>query len=160
MNKNLYIVHNNNGDKMNENLELLMHIYQTADMGVYATKNLLELLRKKDNKITHVLEEELKEYEKYTQISETMLKKHDVDPKSSGLMAKMSSDIGMTIETMKDNCDPAIAAMLIEGLTMGTVEMNIKIDKYKRTNKKDILEIAHNLLEFQENEIEKLKTFL
>ena len=145
---------------MNENLELLMHIYQTADMGVYATKNLLELLRKKDNKITHVLEEELKEYEKYTQISETMLKKHDVDPKSSGLMAKMSSDIGMTIETMKDNSDPAIAAMLIEGLTMGTVEMNIKIDKYKRTNKKDILEIAHNLLEFQENEIEKLKTFL
>ena len=160
MNKNLYIVHNNNGDKMNENLELLMHIYQTADMGVYATKNLLELLRKKDNKITHVLEEELKEYEKYTQISETMLKKHDVDPKSSGLMAKMSSDIGMTIETLKDNSDPAIAAMLIEGLTMGTVEMNIKIDKYKRTNKKDILEIAHNLLEFQENEIEKLKTFL
>ena len=81
MNKNLYIVHNNNGDKMNENLELLMHIYQTADMGVYATKNLLELLRKKDNKITHVLEEELKEYEKYTQISETMLKKYEVDPK-------------------------------------------------------------------------------
>ena len=160
MNKNLYIVHNNNGDKLNVNLELLMHIYQTADMGVYATKNLLELLRKKDNKITHVLEEELKEYEKYTQISETMLKKHDVDPKSSGLMAKMSSDIGMTIETMKDNSDPAIAAMLIEGLTMGTVEMNIKIDKYKRTNKKDIIEIAHNLLEFQENEIEKLKTFL
>lgn len=160
MNKNLYIVHNNNGDKMNENLELLMHIYQTADMGVYATKNLLELLRKKDNKITHVLEEELKEYEKYTQISETMLKKYEVDPKSSGIMAKMSSDIGMTIETMKDNSDPAIAAMLIEGLTMGTVEMNIKIDKYKRTNKKEILEIAHNLLEFQENEIEKLKTFL
>ena len=145
---------------MNENLELLMHIYQTADMGVYATKNLLELLRKKDNKITHVLEEELKEYEKYTQISETMLKKYDVDSKSSGIMAKMSSDIGMTIETMKDNSDPAIAAMLIEGLTMGTVEMNIKIDKYKRTNKKDILQIAHNLLEFQENEIEKLKTFL
>ena len=145
---------------MNENLELLMHIYQTADMGVYATKNLLELLRKKDNKITHVLEEELKEYEKYTQISETMLKKYDVDPKSSGIIAKMSSDIGMTIETMKDNSDPAIAAMLIEGLTMGTVEMNIKIDKYKRTNKKDILQIAHNLLEFQENEIEKLKTFL
>lgn len=145
---------------MNENLELLMHIYQTADMGVYATKNLLELLRKKDNKITHVLEEELKEYEKYTQISETMLKKYDVDPKSSGIMAKMSSDIGMTIETMKDNSDPAIAAMLIEGLTMGTVEMNIKIDKYKRTNKKDILQIAHNLLEFQEKEIEKLKTFL
>ncbi len=160
MNKKRYTVHNINGDKMNENLELLMHIYQTAEMGLYATKNLLDLLKKKDNKITHVLEEELKEYEKYTHISENMLKKHDVSPKTSGMMAKMGSDIGMTIETMKDNSDPAIAGMLIEGLTMGTVEMNIKIDKFKRTTKKDILEIAYNLLEFQENEIEKLKTFL
>lgn len=152
--------HNNNGDKMNENLELLMHIYQTADMGVYATKNLLELLKKKDNKIIHVLEEELKEYEKYTQISEMMLKKYDVDPKTSGVIAKMSSDIEMTIETMKDNSDPAIAGMLIEGLTMGAVEMNIKIDKYKKMNKKEITQIAQDLLKFQENEIEKLKTFL
>ena len=160
MNKKRYTVHNINGDKMNENLELLMHIYQTAEMGLYATKNLLDLLKKKDNKITHVLEGELKEYEKYTHISENMLKKYDVSPKTSGMMAKMGSDIGMTIETMKDNSDPAIAGMLIEGLTMGTVEMNIKIDKFKRTTKKDILEIAYNLLEFQENEIEKLKTFL
>lgn len=145
---------------MDENLELLMHIYQTSEMGVYATKNLLELLKKKDNKITHVLEEELKEYEKYTQTSKNMLEKNDVSPKTSGVMAKMSSDIGMTIETMKDNSDAAIAGMLIEGLTMGTVEMNIKIDKYKNTNKKEIVEIARNLLQFQENEIEKLKTFL
>ena len=50
--------------------------------------------------------------------------------------------------------------MLIEGFTMGTVEMNIKINKYKSVCKKDILSIAQNLLKFQENEIEKLKTFL
>ena len=37
---------------------------------------------------------------------------------------------------------------------------SIKIDKYKNTNRKEILEIAQNLLQFQENEIEKLKTFL
>lgn len=153
-------MNNNNGDKMNENIELLKHIYQTADMGVYATKNLLDLLKTKDNKINHVLEEELKEYEKYTQISKTMLKKYDSDAKGTGMLAKMSSDIGMTMETMKDNSDAAIAGMLIEGLTMGTVEMNIKIDRFKRTAKKEVLEISHNLLKFQENEIEKLKTFL
>ena len=145
---------------MNENLELLMHVYQTAEMGVYTTNNLLTLLMKKDNKITHVLECELKEYEKYTKESEVLLEKYDVEAKSSGIMAKLSSDIGMSMETMKDNSDPAIAAMLIEGLTMGTVEMNIKINKYKNVCKKDILAIAQNLLEFQENEIEKLKTFL
>lgn len=160
MNNLLIIVNNIKGDKMNENLELLMHVYQTAEMGVYTTNNLLTLLMKKDNKITHVLEEELKEYEKYTEISELLLEKYDVKAKDSGIMAKLSSDIGMTMETMKDNSDPAIASMLIEGMTMGVVEMNIKIDKYKKVCKKDILKIAKDLLEFQENEIEKLKTFL
>ncbi len=145
---------------MNENLELLMHVYQTAEMGVYTTNNLLTLLMKKDNKIIHVLESELKEYEKYTKESEMLLEKYDVEAKSSGIMAKLSSDIGMSMETMKDNSDAAIAAMLIEGFTMGTVEMNIKINKYKNVCKKDILSIAQNLLKFQENEIEKLKTFL
>ena len=38
--------------------------------------------------------------------------------------------------------------------------LNIKIDKFKRTTKKDILEIAYNLLEFLEIEIEMLITFL
>lgn len=145
---------------MNENLELLMHVYQTAEMGVYTTNNLLTLLMKKDNKITHVLESELKEYEKYTKESEILLEKYDIEAKTSGIMAKLSSDIGMSLETMKDNSDPAIAAMLIEGLTMGAVEMNIKVDKYKSVCKNDILDIAKNLLKFQENEIEKLKTFL
>lgn len=145
---------------MNENLELLMHVYQTAEMGVYTTNNLLTLLMKKDNKIIHVLESELKEYEKYTKESEMLLEKYDVEAKSSGIMAKLSSDIGMSMETMKDNSDAAIAAMLIEGFTMGTVEMNIKINKYQNVCKKDILSIAQNLLKFQENEIEKLKTFL
>lgn len=145
---------------MNENLELLMHVYQVSEMGVYTTNNLLTLLMKKDNKITHVLESELKEYEKYTEESEMLLEKYDIEAKSSGIMAKLSSDIGMSMETMKDNSDPAIASMLIEGLTMGSIEMNVKINKYKKVCKKDVLVIAQRLLKFQENEIEKLKTFL
>lgn len=145
---------------MNENLELLMHVYQTSEMGVYTTTNLLGLLKNKDNKITHVLECELKEYERYMEESKNLLDKYDITPKDSGFMAKVSSDVGMAMETMKDNSDPAIASMLIEGFTMGIVEMNIKLNKYKKVCKKDILKIAENLKIFQENEVEKLKTFL
>lgn len=145
---------------MDENLELLLHVYQTAEMGVYTTTNLLSLLMKKDNKIIHVLESELKEYEKYKNESQILLDKYDVEAKSSGMMAKISSDIGMAMETMKDNSDPAIASMLIEGITMGIVEMKIKVNQYKKVCNKDIVKIAENLLNFQENEVEKLKTFL
>lgn len=145
---------------MNENLELMMHIYKSAEMGVYTTTNLLDLLRKKENKIKHVLECELKEYEKFMNTSKTLLEKYEVDPKDSGFMVKLSSDIGMNIETMMDNSDAAIAQMLVEGMTMGTVDMTAKIDKYKATCEKSMLKIARNYLKFQEAEIEKLKTFM
>ena len=50
---------------MNENNELLMHLYQINDMGVKSTTKLINLLKNKDNKIKKILENELKEYEKY-----------------------------------------------------------------------------------------------
>lgn len=145
---------------MNENTELMMHIYQTAEMGCYSTKNLLGLLLKKENKIKHVLESELKEYEKYLKESKRYLEQNDVTPKSSSMISKVGSDIGMKMETMKDNSDPAMAQMLIEGFTMGIVEMTSKIEKYKKVCKKNIMDLATDFLEFQENEVEKLKTFM
>jgi hypothetical protein len=145
---------------MNENTELLMHIYQSAEMGVYTTTNLLDLLKNKDNKIKPILQQELKEYEKYTKLSEEYLEKLDTESKTSGIMAKLGSDIGMTIETMKDNSDSRIASMLVEGMTMGILEMTGKIESYKKICKKDIIVLAEELKQFQEKEIEKLKQYV
>ena len=115
---------------MNENTELLMHIYQSAEMGVYTTTNLLDILKNKDNKIKKILHKDLKWYDKYLQLSEKYLEKYDIESKSSGIMAKLGSDIGMSIETMKDNSDSRIASMLIEGMTMGVLEITSKIETY------------------------------
>ena len=145
---------------MNENNELLMHIYKTSEMGVYTTKTLLSYIKNKENKIKHVLESELKEYEKYMMTSERLLDKEGLEPKGNSLMSKVGSDMGIMMETIKDNSDPALASMLIEGITMGVVEMESKIKKYKAVCDKKILEIADDFLKFQENEVEKLKTFM
>lgn len=75
-------------------------------------------------------------------------------------MAKLSSKMGITMETMKDNSDPAIASMVIEGLTMGIVEMQTKIENYKKLVDKKILKLSIKFLKFQEEEIEKLKIFM
>ena len=137
---------------MNENNELLMHIYQTADMGEKSTTKLINLLKNKDNKIKKVLEFKAK--------SEKYLKKQKIDPKSLGIMAEMMADMEMKMQVMKDNSDSKMASMLIEGFTMGTIEMNKKIDAYKEESQKEIIKIAEELLKFQEEEIEKLKKYL
>jgi hypothetical protein len=75
-------------------------------------------------------------------------------------MAKMGSDMGIMMETIKDNSDPALASMIIQGITMGVVEMESKINKYKTVCNKKTMNMANDFLKFQENEIEKLKTFM
>ena len=112
---------------MNENNELLMHVYKTAEMGVFTTKTLLSYIKTKENKIKHVLESELKEYEQHMLISKKILEKEEIEPKGNSLMSKMGSDMGIMMETIKDNSDSAIADMMIQGVVMG---LN-KIEKAK-----------------------------
>lgn len=145
---------------MNENMELLNFVYENAEMGVHTLNNLSDILRKKDNKIKGLIEEELKEYNNFLKESEKLLKKNKLGYKKTNLMSKISSKMGIAMETMKDNSDPAIASMVIEGLTMGIVEMETKIESYKKIVDKKILKLSNKFLKFQEEEIEKLKTFM
>lgn len=145
---------------MNENMELLNFVYENAEMSMHSLNNLSDILRNKDNKIKSLIEDELKEYNSFLKESEKLLKKNKIEPKKTNLMAKISSKMGIAMETMKDNSDPAIASMIIEGLTMGIVEMETKIENYKKLVDKKILKLSTKFLKFQEEEIEKLKTFM
>ena len=64
------------------------------------------------------------------------------------------------MEVVKDNSDSAIASMLIEGLNMGKIEMEKKISNFEKTANKQIIKIAKDLYEFQNNSIEELKKYL
>ena len=145
---------------MKEKNELLMHVYQTCDMGVKSTTKLLVLLKSRDNKIKKLLEDELKEYEKYLAKSKKILKKNKITPEGIGIMAEVMSKMDMKIEVMKDNSDSNIAGILTEGFTMGVINMNKKVEAYKNDCDKDIIDLAYDIVKFQEKEVKRLKCFL
>ena len=145
---------------MNENNELLMFIYKNALMGVKSTTKLIKLLNNSDNKIKNVVEVELKGYENFLKRSKSMLKKNKIEPKGISLVADISSSIAMDVEFMKDNSDAKIADILIRGFTMGNIEIDKKIDKYKDDADKSILKLAKELKKFGEENIELLKPYL
>ncbi len=147
-------------NKMKEKNELLMHIYDVSYMGEYSTNKLLSTLKNKNNKIKSLLEDELKEYESYKKKSEKLLKKAKIEIPKTSILTKMSSNMGIMMETMKDNSDASIASMLVQGFTMGIVEMETKINNYKEEVNKNTIKLAKNLLKFQQKEIENLKTFM
>ena len=145
---------------MDENNELLMYIYKNADMGVKSTTKLIKLLNNSDNKIKNIVEGELKGYENFLKKSESLLKKNNIDPKGTSLIAEISSSIAMDMEFMKDNSDAKIADILIRGFTMGNIEIDKKIEKFKEDADKNILKLAKDLKKFGEINIELLKPYL
>jgi uncharacterized protein (DUF305 family) len=156
----LIINHNSSGDIMKEKNELLMHIYETCDMGVKSTTKLIDLLRDKDNKIKKLLEDELKEYEKFLVKSEKLLKKNKVEPEGAGMMAEMMAKMSMKMDVKKDNSDSNIAGILTEGFTMGIINMNKKIEAYRDDCDNSIIDLATDIVKFQEKEIKNLKCYL
>ncbi len=145
---------------MDENIEIMKELYKISDMGVSSTKSLIENLKNKDNKIKELLEDQLQEYEEYYKKSYDYLNDLDIIPKGESLFAKMGSDMGIMMETIKDNSDSALASMLIEGFTMGATKLEGLINRYKKKYNKDVLKIANGFLKFHEDSIQKLKTFI
>ena len=145
---------------MNENEEILEYIYQTSNMGYQSTKDLIDSLKGKDNKIKKLVEEINKNYEKYAKETEKLLNKQDLKAKPVGMMAKAMSKMSINKEMISDNSDANIADMLIQGLTMGNLELSKHIDNYEKTADKKIINLAKNLKKFGEEYIEKLKNYL
>ena len=145
---------------MNENNELLTYIYQVASMGVKSTTTLINTIKNTNNKIKKIVEEELKEYESFLKESKRLLKKNKIASKDKGFMVELMSKMGIKMEMLKDNSDPSIAEMLIQGFTMGVVEMEHKIDRYKENADRSIIKLAKRLLKYQQESIEILKPYL
>mgnify|MGYP004463879045 FL=1 len=145
---------------MNENKELLVLINENTKMGLASTKELLKLIKEKDNKIKKVLEDELKKYEDLYKKCKSLMKKYKVKSEKSGLLKNLTATLAMRMEVNKDNSDSKLASILIRGFTMGNVDIEAKIKSYKKEASKDILSLAREVLEFGENEIKLLKDFL
>lgn len=145
---------------MNENLELLEFIYKTSDMGISTTTNLLNTIKEKDNKIKKEAEDIIKTYEKYLKESEKLLKKSKTKGEDENIFTKTMSTMGIKKEIKNDNSDAHLADMLIQGLTMGNLETNKRIENYKNDADRKNLSLAKNFVKDFENHIEILKEYL
>lgn len=145
---------------MNENLELYLHIYKDSEMGSFTLSKLLTELKEKDNKIKKVVEDILKSYEKFMEESKNYLISNEKKLEENSKMSKMGASMGIRKEVKSDNSDSSIAELLIQGLAMGSLDMEKKINEYKNDVNKEQLKFAKDFYKFQENSIEELKKYL
>ena len=145
---------------MDETQELLTYLYQDADMALNSLTLLINKINKKDNKIKKVIEGLIKGYENYLVKVKDYMKQNNYDIQSKPLISKMGAYFGINMEVMKDNSDSRLADMLIQGLTMGVLNVTKKIDAYKGDAEKEVIGLAKEFKKFQQEGIEFLKKYL
>ena len=145
---------------MNENIELIKYIYQNAEMGFYACKKIIKSLEQKDNKIKDALEDIMNKYEFFFNESRNIILDNSYKIKDVGLFTKVGASMGIKAEVSTDNSDSAIAKLLIQGLTMGILDIKAHIKNLRKDVNKDIKKIASEYLKFQDNSVNKLNKFL
>ena len=145
---------------MNDQNELLEYIYKSTEIGKKGMIHLLEALKDKDNKIKKDMEKHLEKYEEFNKECEKIIKKNNYKIKEPGLMTELMNKMGVNLNVMMDNSDSKIAEIIIQGLTMCTIEMDKRIKEYKDEVDKDIIKLAKKVLKFQEDAIEDMKEYL
>ena len=145
---------------MDETNELLQIIYQDSYMACKNLESLLNEIKDKDNKIKSDIEDILKKYEFYLKESKKRLKSNKIKPKKVSYFAVMGAKMKMRKDVKKDNSDSKISDILIQGLVMGVIDINKRIDNYKKEVDNDLISFCNNLLVFQQESIDKLKAYL
>lgn len=143
---------------MNENIELIKCIYKNADMAMSALEDALKYLKEKDNKIKDAIHDLSEEYKSFKQKAKDMLSEEDLTENNP--MGKMMSKMGIRKEIESDNSDASVADMLIQGISMGSTEIEKKLDEFKNHSNKETVKLAKEFSKFQEKSIEKLKKYL
>ena len=146
---------------MDESLEIVNHIYKDSEMAISTLTKLSNTLEKKDNKIKDTVEDIIKGYERYFKDAKKILNKNNCKKEKNGFVSKVMANMGIDKEVKDDNSDSAISDMLIKGVSMGSIDLEKKLAKYKDKEIDDkVLELANRFKDFQDDIIEKLKKYL
>lgn len=141
----------------NINISILDKIHKGAKMGMdsisfisekISDENLKDNLSFQYNQYSDVLNSVNDIYQKYGDI-----------PNNKNVMDQTMAWTGIQMNTITDKSNSHIADMLIQGSTMGIVEGRKLLNQNPNADNQ-IKQILNNFVKLQENNIEKLKTFL
>lgn len=145
------------GFTMDANAEYLNYIYQNAKMGTDTIEQLLDIVKEKE--FLEVLNSQNKEYEAIEKEAERLLKENGQEEKDISLFQKVSAYIMINVKTLTDKSASHISEMLIQGSTMGVIDIIKNNRKYQGAHE-NIIQLGQRLLKFEENNINECKKFI
>lgn len=143
-------------EQYDRNAELLAFLHNNAEMG---KDNLLQLNGiVKDEAIRQVIEHQIIEFKSVYDQTARRLDALCLEPRGE-LMAKMMSKVMISAKTMLDKSPDRVAEMVIQGSTMGVIDVVKKLKEYADCDD-DIKNIGYKLLYIEQKNVDEMKHFL
>ena len=142
---------------MNGNVELLNYIHQNSEMGQDTIKQLVGI--SKDEEYKKMLQSQLEEYKMIYDTTDRKIKELNKEAKDINVFSKASTYVMVNLNTLVNKTPSHISEMLIQGSTMGIIDITKKIKEYTNVDK-EILDLANKLLQLEQNNVEECKKYL
>lgn len=142
---------------MNENVELLNYIYQNAEMGKNTIRQLIGISQ--DEEYKKLLRSQLQEYASIYGSTDKKLRELNKDAKNINAFSKVTTYAMINLKTLANKSPSHISEMLIQGSTMGIIDLTKKLKEYADADQ-EILSLANKLLQFEQNNVEECKKYL
>lgn len=139
--------------------ELLEQVYKNVKMGADSIIKLMDKVS--DGKFKTDLTDQLNGYEALASKAKTRLAELGVEAKEENVMTRFWASVGMTMNTLADASDSHIAQMVAEGSNMGITDSIKLLRDYENTNVSEYaLKIVREVIEFEENNLERAKNYI
>jgi hypothetical protein len=144
---------------MTSEAEILAKIYKNMKMGVESVTKLLPKVH--DSEFKTKLTNQLDGYEDYASKAKSMLCQIGEEATDEKAMVKFWANVGIAMNTLIDASSSHIAEMMIEGSTMGITDTTKIINEYEnKPDCKNAVELARDIVKFEQNNIEVMKKYL
>ena len=142
---------------MNRPEYILNEINKGIKMGMDSISSIAEKVT--DDQLKDDLQSEYNQYNEILNDVNAELGKYEEFPKELNPAQKMMGWFDIQMSTLTDDSDSKIAEMLIKGTNMGIIE-GVKLLNNNPETTNEIKNILTNFIQFQENNVERLKTYL
>ena len=140
-----------------QEIELLQYVHETAQMGIIGLQDVMGRIH--DQKLKRSVQSQIDEYRTIGEQSARLLRTKGKTPKEPSWMARLSSRMMSSMQTLADSSTSHIAEMVIRGNQMGITQGLKHLHDYEGHDTK-ARAIAERLLSTEQTNLDQMKPFL
>ena len=143
---------------MNQDQKLLNWIHKNAVMGITTIPQVMRMPQSRAMRST--LDSQLREYRSIAAQSQAYAGRSQSRLQGPGTAERLMTGAMLRLQTAADRSTSRLAEVMIQGSTMGTIQMTRRLHQSTGRSDPELLSLGIRLLRTEESNIQEMKRFL